>query len=78
MEGTALVQGIIHMADTLGIRTVAEGVERQEQADVLRWLGSTEGQGFGFSPPVSGEQITRFGLGGPDWPIIPGGNGGVE
>ncbi|HKJ88747.1 MAG TPA: EAL domain-containing protein, partial [Gammaproteobacteria bacterium] len=60
MEDTALVRGIIHLADTLRIRTVAEGVERPEQADLLRWLGCPEAQGFGFSRPVPPESISRI------------------
>ncbi|MFA9460940.1 EAL domain-containing protein [Thiohalorhabdus sp. Cl-TMA] len=60
VEDTALVRGIIHLADTLRIRTVAEGVERSEQAEFLRWLGCPEAQGFGFSPPVSAEDISRL------------------
>lgn len=55
VEDTALVRGIIHMADTLNIQTVAEGVETADQADVLHWLGCPEAQGFGFSRPVSAE-----------------------
>jgi diguanylate cyclase (GGDEF)-like protein/PAS domain S-box-containing protein len=75
VEDTALVQGIIHMADTLGIQTVAEGVETADQADVLRWLGCPEAQGFGFSRPVPAQEIARMISQGVDFPIRPGGAG---
>jgi diguanylate cyclase (GGDEF)-like protein/PAS domain S-box-containing protein len=78
MEGTALVRGILHLADTLGISTVAEGVERKEQADALRWLGCPEAQGFGFSPPVSSEAIAELGGSEGNWPVIPATKGGRE
>jgi len=69
VEDTALVRGIIHMADTLAIQTVAEGVETADQADVLRWLGCPEAQGFGFSRPVDADAIVRMVTEGPDFPL---------
>jgi sensor c-di-GMP phosphodiesterase-like protein len=35
----------------------AEGVETSSQAEVLRLLGCSEGQGFLYSRPISGEQF---------------------
>jgi len=78
VEGTAMVRGIIHLAETLGIITVAEGVERQEQAEVLRWLGCPEAQGFGFSPPVAGETIAQLNELASNWPQVAGKKGGTE
>lgn len=52
-----LTQTIIAMGHALGMRVVAEGVETAEQ---MRWLvdhGCEIGQGYFFSPPVSGEAI---------------------
>lgn len=72
VEDTALVQGIIQMAETLTIQTVAEGVQNADQADVLRWLGCLEAQGFGFSPPVPADAIARMMLEGPNFPLGPG------
>ena len=48
----AIVEAIIGMAHSLGMSTVAEGVETQEQVRRLRDLGVTYMQGFFFSPPV--------------------------
>ena len=43
---------IISMAHALGLRVVAEGVEKEEQLDVLRRLECDEVQGFYFGEPV--------------------------
>jgi len=42
----------------LGI--TVEGVEREEQADILRRLGCHEGQGFLFSPPLPLAELARL------------------
>ena len=40
--------------------TTAEGVETQEQLNAVRALGCTEMQGFLFSRPVQGKELTRL------------------
>jgi diguanylate cyclase (GGDEF)-like protein len=50
---TTLVSAIVSIADSLGITTVAEGVERVEQADRLLALGCDQAQGYLFSTPVA-------------------------
>lgn len=47
----AIVVGVIAFAREAGIPFVAEGVERREQADELRDLGASYGQGFLFGAP---------------------------
>ena len=51
-EEEAIVQAIVHLADGMGIATVAEGLETNEQVEVLRRLGCDSGQGFFFSRPL--------------------------
>lgn len=52
-KGTvALVQGIIAMAKALHLQVVAEGVETQEQLDLLRDLGCREAQGYLIARPL--------------------------
>jgi EAL domain-containing protein (putative c-di-GMP-specific phosphodiesterase class I) len=51
-EGLALVSTIINLAHSLQLRVVAEGVETEEQARLLRLLGCEEMQGFLFSLPL--------------------------
>jgi diguanylate cyclase (GGDEF)-like protein len=47
-----LVETILRMAHGLGLDVVAEGVETQEQLDLLADLGCQKAQGYLFSPPV--------------------------
>jgi diguanylate cyclase (GGDEF)-like protein/PAS domain S-box-containing protein len=59
-NGDAIVTAIISMASSLGLRTIAEGVETLEQLKRLRELGATMGQGFYFSPPLSVDAAERL------------------
>ena len=47
-----LVRGIIELANSLGLRLVAEGIELPEQRDALRALGCPLGQGYLFARPL--------------------------
>jgi diguanylate cyclase (GGDEF)-like protein/PAS domain S-box-containing protein len=51
-NGTAIVQSILAMADHLGLRVVAEGVETVQQAEFLAANRKPAMQGFLFSRPV--------------------------
>jgi EAL domain-containing protein (putative c-di-GMP-specific phosphodiesterase class I) len=60
-EGLALVSTIISLAHALKLTVVAEGVETEEQARLLRLLNCDEMQGFLFSRPVSADAFeTQF------------------
>ena len=52
----AIVRSIISMANTLRLKTVAEGVETEEQLQMLRELGCVYGQGFYFSRPITADR----------------------
>jgi predicted signal transduction protein with EAL and GGDEF domain len=52
-DDAAIVRAVLNLAYSLGIRTVAEGVETQQQVDYLRAGGCHLGQGFHFSPAIS-------------------------
>jgi diguanylate cyclase (GGDEF)-like protein len=54
-EGLALVSTIVTLAHALKLKVVAEGVETEEQARLLRLLSCDEMQGFLFSKPVPAE-----------------------
>ena len=60
VNGDAIVTAIISMASSLGLKTIAEGVETLEQLKRLRELGANMGQGFYFSPPLSVEAAERL------------------
>jgi len=60
-EGLALVATIINLAHTLKLKVIAEGVETEEQAAMLRSLACDEMQGYLFSRPVPAEVFeTKF------------------
>jgi len=53
----ALVEAVLRLAHALGIRVVAEGVERPSQARVLAELGCDEAQGFLYHPPLAADDF---------------------
>lgn len=50
---------LIKMAIGLGIETVAEGVERQDQVDFLCEVGCNKLQGYYYTPPLSETQVLK-------------------
>ncbi len=56
----AIVQAIVTLAQQLGLRVVAEGVETPEELEVLRRLGCDLVQGYLFSRPMSVEDCDQF------------------
>jgi diguanylate cyclase (GGDEF)-like protein/PAS domain S-box-containing protein len=52
----ALVEGIVHLADTLGLQVIAEGIEEQAQRELLASIGCRFGQGYLFAPPMNLEE----------------------
>lgn len=59
-EGLALVSTIINLAHSLKLKVVAEGVETEEQARLLRLLNCDEMQGYLFSKPIPVDQFERL------------------
>ncbi len=53
-----MVQAIIHMAHTLHLVVIAEGVETREQLNVLRGMACDEIQGFLLARPQTAEALT--------------------
>jgi EAL domain-containing protein (putative c-di-GMP-specific phosphodiesterase class I) len=54
----ALVDAIVHVAHSLGMSTVAEGVETAQQVRVLKEFGVDVAQGFFFSEPLEVHEAT--------------------
>jgi len=52
-----LVQGIVSLAESLNLVVVAEGIEEPAQADQLRAMRASYGQGYLFSPPVAPDRM---------------------
>jgi len=60
VDDAAIVSAITTIARSLGIKTVAEGVETREQLEFLRAQGCDFAQGYYFSPPLAGAEIERL------------------
>jgi diguanylate cyclase (GGDEF)-like protein/PAS domain S-box-containing protein len=63
-----IIRGLLGLADGLQLEVVAEGIESLPQAERLRELGCTVGQGFLWSPAVAGDQSPWDAAGVP-WPL---------
>jgi diguanylate cyclase len=59
-EDAAIVTAIINLAHSLGLATVADGVESKEQVDELRTLGCDIGQGYYFARPRPSDAIAAL------------------
>ena len=59
-QAPAIVEMILAMAETLGLKTVAEGVETERQADFLRRRGCSMAQGFLYSAGLPHEAFLDF------------------
>jgi EAL domain-containing protein (putative c-di-GMP-specific phosphodiesterase class I) len=55
-----IVRAIVGLAHDLGMEVVAEGIEKDEEADALRTLGCEFGQGYRFAKPLSADDATAF------------------
>jgi diguanylate cyclase (GGDEF)-like protein len=56
-DDAAIVRTVLNLAYSLGIRTVAEGVETQQQLDYLRAGGCHIGQGYHFGAAVPAQDV---------------------
>ena len=56
-RSATLAGAIVALGESLSIATVAEGIETRDQAERMRVLGCTYGQGYFFAKPISSEQI---------------------
>ncbi len=56
----AVVSSITNLAENLGIRTVAEGIESSDVIVALQSIGSTWGQGYYFAKPLSIDAAEKF------------------
>jgi diguanylate cyclase (GGDEF)-like protein/PAS domain S-box-containing protein len=56
-DATALIHTLVELGHTLGLLTLAEGIEHPAQIDGLRSQNCDHGQGYFFSRPVAAEEI---------------------
>jgi EAL domain-containing protein (putative c-di-GMP-specific phosphodiesterase class I) len=56
----AILRAIVSIAESLGVATIAEGVETEQQLEIVRREGCTEMQGYLFSPAGPATEIARL------------------
>jgi EAL domain-containing protein (putative c-di-GMP-specific phosphodiesterase class I) len=59
-EDRVIVQTTIDMCQSLGYHVVAEGVEDQETADLLRDMGCDMIQGYLLTPPLPFDELLEW------------------
>ncbi len=59
-ESAAIARAIAGLAETLGMRVVAEGIETADQADILAAMNCGFGQGYHFSRPLPAARLPGF------------------
>ncbi len=55
-----IVEAILHLASSLGLRTVAEGIETAEQWEFLASRGCAEMQGYYIARPLPADEFWKF------------------
>ncbi len=60
MKDKSLINAVISMSHALGLKVVAEGIETQQQHELLRILGCDFGQGYLFSKPLPVDDMTKL------------------
>ncbi|CAN5543343.1 hypothetical protein BH10ACI4_BH10ACI4_20930 [soil metagenome] len=56
-ESRKIVAAVVGLGQSLGLTTVGEGVETQDQAEMLLWMGCGQGQGWLYGRPVPASQV---------------------
>ncbi|HYO39343.1 MAG TPA: EAL domain-containing protein [Nocardioidaceae bacterium] len=56
-EDRAVTEAVVQMASRMGMRTIAEGIERPEQQDFLRSIGADAGQGYLYHRPATAAEL---------------------
>jgi PAS domain S-box-containing protein len=59
-ESRKIVAAVVGLGQSLGLNTIAEGVETQEQADMLLRLGCDMGQGWYYGKPAAAEALSSI------------------
>ena len=60
VESQAIVKSVIALGDSLGLATIAEGIEVGDNHDMLKQMGCKLGQGYLFAKPMSGYEVDNL------------------
>ncbi|MES2097645.1 MAG: EAL domain-containing protein [Pseudomonadota bacterium] len=58
-RNAAIIKAIVTLANTLYMETTAEGVEHQDEVELIRELGCSHIQGFVYGKPARSEEVIR-------------------
>ncbi|PIE73904.1 MAG: hypothetical protein CSA20_00890 [Deltaproteobacteria bacterium] len=59
-QNLAIVTAVIQMCKSLQIKTIAEGIENKETANLLHALGCNSGQGYYWAKPLTNKDFLAF------------------
>ncbi len=59
-DARSLLESSVQLAKRLRLKTVAEGIETEEEWNLLVWLGVDLGQGYYMARPMPGEKLTPW------------------
>ena len=59
-QDVAIVGAIIQMAQNLSLKTIAEGIEEERTAKLLKEMGCDQAQGYFWSKPAVEEEFRRI------------------
>jgi diguanylate cyclase (GGDEF)-like protein len=61
-QARTIVQALIAMAGNMGMQVIAEGIEKEDQRQLLQQMGCGHGQGFLFSPAMDLSNLSLTGM----------------
>jgi EAL domain-containing protein (putative c-di-GMP-specific phosphodiesterase class I)/CheY-like chemotaxis protein len=62
-DARSLLESSVNLAKRLQLKTVAEGIETEDEWNLLVWMGVDLGQGYYMARPMPGEKIAPWHLG---------------
>ena len=59
-KGIKIIESIISLSHNMGLKVIAEGVEKEEQLDILKYLGCDIIQGYIFGKPMPESDTVKY------------------